>query len=158
MNSIRENVVYGDTTPFKWEKHSYALSYDVGNADEYHLVLLDLEEPTNDCILKGIDNIELRRPAGKMVHMNGINIRPAQKCVNDYGEGLVFYEYGLEGKNYIEKELQQVLPQDLKYSKEILMDGMHTYNRWGEYEVIDLKTRRFNILNFVFRMLGKFRG
>ena len=28
----------------------------------------------------------------------------------------------------------------------------------GEYEVIDLKTRWFNILNFVFRMLGKFRG
>lgn len=38
------------------------------------------------------------------------------------------------------------------------MDGMHTYNGLGEYEVIDLKTRRFNILNFVFRILGKFRG
>lgn len=38
-----------------------------------------------------------------MVHMNGMNIRPAQKCVNDYGEGLVFYEYGLEGKIILKK-------------------------------------------------------
>lgn len=85
------------------ENHNYALSYDVGNAEEYHLVLLDLEEPANDCILKGIDNIELRRPAGKMVYMNGMNIRPAQKCVNDYGEGLVFYEYELEEKIILKK-------------------------------------------------------
>ena len=105
------------------EYHFHQQSLHTVMNQEYHLVLLDLEEPTNDCILKGIDNIELRRPAGKMVHMNGMNIRPAQKCVNDYGEGLVFYEYGLEGKNYIEKELQQVLPQDLKYSKEILKNN-----------------------------------
>lgn len=52
LNLIRENVVYGDTTPFKWKNHNYALSYDVGNAEEYHLVLLDLEEPANDCIFK----------------------------------------------------------------------------------------------------------
>ena len=35
------------------------------------------------------------------------------------------------------------------------MDGMHTYNASENYEVVDIKTRRFNILNFVFRLLNK---
>lgn len=45
----------------------------------------------------------------------------------------------------------------LNFSKKIYLDGMHTYNASEEYEVIDIKTRRFNILNFMFRLLGKVR-
>ena len=35
---------------------------------------------------------------------------------------------------------------------------MHTYNADSEYEIIDIKTRRFNLLNLVFRLFGKIRG
>jgi hypothetical protein len=34
---------------------------------------------------------------------------------------------------------------------------MHTYNASTHFEVIDIKTRRFNLLNLLFRMLSKLR-
>lgn len=157
VEAIRENVKYCDTTPFLWNNHAYALSYDIKNIDDYNLVLLDLENKDNDCVLCDIDNKNLRRPAGKIFQMNDMCIRPAQKSVDDYGEGLLFYKYSIETGEYSEEVIKQILPQDLKYSKKILLNGMHTYNQMGEFEVIDLKTRRFSVLNFVVRILYKIK-
>ena len=154
---LRENVVYGDTTPFIWKEHNYALTYDVKNKKKYELVLLDLEDSKKDYTLTGIQNINMRRPAGKMIQIEKEHIRPAQKCIDDYGEGLIFYKYDCEQGIYSEKEIGMIVPQNLKYSKIILLDGMHTYNTSKHFEVIDLKTRRFNILNFIFRIIGKIR-
>lgn len=155
---LRENVTYGDTTLFMWEDHEYALTYDVKNENKYELVLLDMEDSKNDYTLENIKNINMCRPAGKVMKIKEEHMRPAQKCVNDYGEGLVFYKYNCEQGRYSEKEIEIIVPQNLKYSKKILLDGMHTYNTSKHFEVIDLKTRRFNILNFVFRIVRKIKG
>lgn len=53
---------------------------------------------------------------------------------------------------------QKKYPHELQFSNKIFLDGMHTYNADSEYEIIDLKTRRFNLLNLVFRLFGKIRG
>lgn len=37
------------------------------------------------------------------------------------------------------------------------MRGMHTYTANEIMEVIDLKTRRFNLINFIFRLLNKLK-
>lgn len=155
--SLRENVVYGDTTPFMWKEHNYALTYDVKDENKYELVLLDMEDSKNDYTLADINNINMRRPAGKMLKIGEAYVRPAQKCVDDYGEGLIFYKCKCEQGRYSEEDIEMILPQELKYSKMILLDGMHTYNISNHFEVIDLKTRRFNILNFIFRIIGKIR-
>jgi hypothetical protein len=55
-----------------------------------------------------------------------------------------------------ETELREIRPEELKYDRKIFLDGMHTYNANARYEVIDIKTRRFNILNFIMRIAGKF--
>lgn len=154
---LRENVQYGDTTPFLWKGHPYALTYDVKDSEKYHLVILDLEDSLQDKMLP-YENVEFRRPAGKFFMEKKQMIRPAQNCENDYGEGLVFYECGMNGSGeYWENEIQRIVPSDLKYSHEILLDGMHTYNSTDTFEIIDIKTRRFNILNFIFRIISKFR-
>ena len=62
-----------------------------------------------------------------------------------------------EQGEYFEEIRNLLLPGQLNFSKKIYLDGMHTYNASEEYEVIDIKTRRFNILNFMFRLLGKVR-
>lgn len=154
---LRKNVVYGDTTPFVWENHNYALTYDVKNESKYELVLLDLENSKNDYTLINLKNTNMRRPAGKMIEIEEGYIRPAQKCVDNYGEGLIFYKYNCADGIYSEEEIERIVPQNLKYSKTIALDGMHTYNVSKHFEVIDLKTRRFNILNFIFRIIGKIR-
>ena len=61
----------------------------------------------------------------------------------------------MKDDEYSEEEIQRVFPEDLSYSQEIYLDGMHTYNRLDKYEVIDVKTRRFNLLNLASRIIGK---
>lgn len=154
---LRENVQYGDTTPFLWNNHPYALTYDVKDHKKYCLIVLDLEDAKNDTKLSCEDS-EFRRPAGMFFVQDNQMIRPAQNCKNDYGEGLIFYRCGIdESGEYWEKEIQRIAPYELKYSRNILLDGMHTYNSSDMYEIIDIKTRRFNFLNFIFRIICKLR-
>lgn len=148
---IRENMKLADTTLFDCNGKKYALAFDVVSPKSPILMLLDIEEKSNDRALH-LGSVELRRPAGKMISNN---IRPAQNCTDDYGKGIIFYLYSLKDDEYSEEEIQRVFPEDLSYSQDIYLDGMHTYNRLDNYEVIDVKTRRFNLLNLVSRIIGK---
>lgn len=155
---IRTGVKYADTTPFILNGRNCALTYQV--EDPYHpkLYLLDFEQPENDQQVP-VDNIDRRRPAGAVLQHEGRWIRPAQNCVSDYGKGLIFYSYEDQmEQNYTEKEWKTLFPEQLHFSKAIYLDGMHTYNCSGNYEVIDIKTRRLNLINLFFRFLGKIRG
>ena len=155
MPILRKDVVLGDTTPFTWNDHDYAFSYDVENTQSYYLKLLDLENPKKDCDFKKLELQEMRRPAGKIFQHKGRWIRPAQNCTHSYGEGLVFYEFTLNDEFFREEAVEHIYPHELQFSKMIPMDGMHTYNFNDEFEIIDLKTRRFNLLNFVCRIAHK---
>ena len=110
-----------------------------------------MNEPQNDRKLD-LPEIELRRPAGQS--LSG-KIRPAQNSTGDYGKGLIFYEYLLDGSSYREKEICRFSPEDVCLSKKIYLDGMHTYNCSEHYEVIDIKTRRLNLLNLIMRIFSK---
>lgn len=152
---LRSGIQYGDTTPFEWNHHHYALSYDV-KTPEYKLVLMDLESEEHIDREIRCSNIHCRRPAGAVFQIGEQWIRPAQNCENGYGKGLCFYHFSMNNQGEYQEELQQMLsPEELNYSKNIYLDGMHTYNALEEYEAIDIKTRRFNILNFMFRLIGK---
>lgn len=155
ISTLRKNVKYGDTTPFVINNHRLAITYDVQENNNYKLVLLDLDNPDMDKIIFW-DNLYSKRPAGKIFFMKNKMIRPAQNCENEYGEGLIFYKcFFSESGDYMETELSRIYPDELNYSRKILLDGMHTYNSIDGYEVIDIKTRRFNIVNFLFRMLKR---
>jgi hypothetical protein len=153
---IRKGVNFGDTTPFSLNQNKLALAYDVSNPDKYQLLLIDLENPKNDTLILG--NHLLQRPAGKFFYKGDTLIRPAQICEKDYGQGLVFYKVSsFEPGNYTEEELTRIFPTELNYSKKMILDGMHTYNSNENYEVIDIKTRRFNIINLIFRIFNKLK-
>lgn len=156
VTTIRKNVQYGDTTPFEWNDSKYALTYDV-RTENYKLVLLNLVDENRDQEIS-CSNILCRRPAGATFLLNGKWMRTAQDCKEGYGKGLCFYEFLLDEQEQYSEELVEIIsPDQLKLSYELYRDGMHTYNGTDNYEVIDIKTRRFNILNFVFRILGKVR-
>lgn len=156
VKTLRKGVKYGDTTPFEWKNRKYALTYDV-TEERDKLVLLDLEEQQNDHEIK-CSTIECRRPAGKTFYCGNKHIRPAQNCKGGYGKGLCFYEFQIDEKGiYTEKLVTTFSPKQMNLSVNLYLDGMHTYNGSEHYEVIDIKTRRFNILNFMFRIIQKIK-
>ena len=102
-----------------------------------------------------LKNQELRRPAGRFFEYNNSPVRPAQICINDYGEGLVFYNVTIDNNQYTETEVERITPNNLSFSKKMPLDGMHTYNSSDEFEVIDIKTRRLNLKNLFYRFMSK---
>ena len=157
ISVLRSGIQYGDTTPFEWNNHKYALAYDVETA-EYKLILLDLESGEKADREISCSDINCRRPAGTVFLSEDKWMRPAQNCAGGYGKGLCFYSFNMNDRGeYFEKLQEMISPEKLNYSKKIYLDGMHTYNASKEYEVIDIKTRRFNLLNFIFRLIGKVR-
>lgn len=156
--TLRTDVKYADTTPFLLNGRKYAFTYQIEDTYNPKFYLLDLDQPQNDRQVS-IDNIDRRRPAGAVFWYGDKWIRPAQNCVNGYGKGLIFYSYEDRiDKKYTEKELRELFPKQLHFSEEIYLDGMHTYNCSSNYEVIDVKTRRFNLVNLFFRFCRKIIG
>lgn len=156
---LRDNVKFADTTPIPCKSKHWALTHQVNDPEHPLLTLIDLDGQLGDTPVS--DAVPLRsRPAGHFFENDGKQIRPAQLSLDTgagYGKGLVFCECQLdESFSYNEKEINVIFPEDLKYDTPIFLDGMHTYNASQHYEVIDIKTRRFNILNFVMRIAGKF--
>ena len=156
---IRSKVRLADTTPFPTNGRNFALTHNVDDPENPCLTVIDLDGKTKDITVEG--KAALRsRPAGYVFEKDGKLIRPAQYSVNTaegYGKGLIFCECKLsDDLRYSEKEIKEIRPENLNYDKSIYLDGMHTYNSSEHYEVIDIKTRRFNILNFIMRIAGKF--
>lgn len=156
---LRKDVRFADTTPFPYAGKKLALTHQVDDPENPRLMLIDLDVQRED--LPVVGRAPLRsRPAGHVFEMDGQQIRPAQVSADTgtgYGKGLVFCRCQVgDALCYSEEEIKEICPEDLKYDKPIYLDGMHTYNASEHYEVIDIKTRRFNILNFVMRIAGKF--
>lgn len=87
------------------------------------------------------------RSAGNIFNDGNRIIRPAQNCNGGYGVGLVFQEL-IKNSNgtFRIKELFRKSPI-AKYR------GMHTYNKYQGYVIVDLHARRHPILHKIFRLL-----
>ena len=147
--ALRENVRWVDTTiiPDGEGFLGYAQSIADGK--------------TKDIMFRMDSNLELvqeepcrqqdplrQRPGGRMFRKDGHLIRVTQDCTQDYGKALFF--------NCTEKEdWVRIGPDDLQFSKSMRIDGMHTYSATDAMEVIDVKTRRLNLLNLLLRIINK---
>jgi hypothetical protein len=157
---LRSRVKFADTTPLPKAGLHLALTHRVDDPENPQLILIDLEGKIADIVVPKVTAFR-SRPAGHIFNMDGKIIRPAQlseDCGTGYGKGLIFCECDLaEDLHYSEAEITTIYPKDLKYNRAIFLDGMHTYNACGHYEVIDIKNRRFNILNLFMRVVSLFR-
>ncbi len=73
------------------------------------------------------------RPAGALFRRGGQLIRPAQDCAGGYGRGLAFCRIDrLDEEGFAQQVLARVEPPAGS------VQGLHTYNRAGRFEVIDL--------------------
>jgi hypothetical protein len=73
------------------------------------------------------------RPAGAVFKRNGELIRPAQDCALGYGRGLAFCRIDrLDEEGFAQSVLARAEPLTRS------AHGLHTYNRAGPFELIDL--------------------
>ena len=91
------------------------------------------------------------RPGGRPFNHKGKQVWVYQDCEQDYGIAL-FFRFEDHGLRSI-----RITPQELTFTGNLPIQGMHTYTATEQIEVIDIKTRRFNLLNLFFRFVHKLR-
>lgn len=160
------NVRYVDTTFLEQEGERYIFTFAPRlPGDEGNLLLFKkMEDETVGSPLVIATDRGLTRPGGNILHQDGRLIRVSQNCQNLYGEGLVFSQIDSLWPNYQEHVVKRIFPKDIRVEtkKEIL--GVHTYNRHGELEVIDIQYYQSSLTEYrasrrthkVF--LNKYRG
>ena len=77
-------------------------------------------------------DVRFARSAGAVIHDGERLIRVSQECAEGYGHSVYFSEIDLGEETYQAKPYAQLLPEALGD-----IGGVHTYNRLGDWEVID---------------------
>lgn len=77
-------------------------------------------------------DVRSARCAGAIIRDGERLIRPSQECADGYGHSVCFNEIKLGETTYEEKLCSQLMPETLR-----CVAGVHTYNRSGEWEVVD---------------------
>lgn len=90
------------------------------------------------------------RSAGDIFVDRNRIIRPAQNCNGGYGVGLVFQEVTREDNGQI------VLKELFRRSPYANYIGMHTYNQYKGYVIVDLHARRHPVLHKVLLAIKQF--
>lgn len=148
---VKDNVQWVDTTivpSVNGEFVGFTQSldgkeYKIRLDSSFHL--LDCNELEN--------NSNYYRNGGPIFYYESGQVRVTQDCKEDYGQALFFRSY--IGNLDEEISAERVEPTELCFSESLLLDGMHTYSATNSIEVIDVKTRRFNLVNLLFRLKSK---
>jgi hypothetical protein len=130
-----DTVIFGDKLVTSVVTDSYEKRVDV---DVYDI-------NTGEYIKSLHKNSQQARGAGRVFSADGKDIRPAQDCTNGvYGAGLVFYHIEETDDGIHEEKLYTLAPENFSASNKNA-EGVHTYARAGNLEVLDFKRKRFNL-------------
>ena len=87
------------------------------------------------------------RPAGTPFTLpDGTRVRPTQDCRLLYGGSIRYLSYSETGDKYTEEETGTLSPSSIQSDLPYPVLGIHTVNRCGKYEAVDLFYRRFSLL------------
>ena len=153
VNILLQNAQYVDSTFLQYRGNRYLFTYRLKTGwRDGELLLYHIEKNgrlTDEAVIsKDIGNA---RPGGKIFERDGKIIRVSQDSSQGYGNGLVFSEIQNLYPNYIEKEIVRIGAQDVQGNWQQNFTGIHTYNRCGDFEVIDLKFKTFSIAEYMAR-------
>lgn len=155
---LKNDVKWVDTTLINIKDNYYAFTTDVSDYENQKTILIHFKSNRIDSIQEiQVDDCKTSRMGGKIFKDNDKLYKVCQDCSYTYGGGLFIKEIDFEN-NLDGKTVKHILPSSISLDKKLLLDGIHTYNKNEKYEVIDLKTRRFNVINFVCRLINKCRG
>lgn len=141
VECLFSNVRYVDTTFLEHEKERYLFTFAPTFSGDDGRLLLSKEQAdgtwTSPVVLS--EDRSLARPGGNILRQDGILLRVSQNCQHSYGEGLVFSQIDSLWPHYQEHVVKRIAPADLQIETKREILGVHTYNRCGTLEVIDVK-------------------
>ena len=168
--------------PNKWEEIKVLMNdvdavdstfYSSGN--ESYLFVFEEKEAFNQLSLHkfnmntlSLENVVFKkqfekgeaRPGGSIISANGKEYRVVQPFRDHYGEKLEFFEMHLEKTKYEERLAGELLPQQIRINKNGKIIGVHTFNRNGSIEVIDVLLQGhfslFRPIKWIFGKIGIF--
>jgi hypothetical protein len=141
VHTYLQNDKYVDTTFMQYGNKKYLYTYRLTTSGIVgELLMYEILEDTSLSEPKIIsDNIANARPGGNVIVKGDRHIRVSQDSSNGYGCGLVFSEINRLYPDYKETEIKHITPDNIHGIWNRKMIGIHTYNRLGDIEVIDLK-------------------
>lgn len=128
---------------------NYLFSTKIPTQNNNELTVYEANEKAGD--YKAVQTIILpdntARSAGDFFIDGNKIIRPAQNCNGGYGVGLVFQEVTQDiGGKFVLKEMLRKSPPNGYI-------GMHTYNQYGGYILVDLHARCYPILHNILQRI-----
>ena len=154
VKSLLMNGEYCDSTLFSWGGEDYLISFERGVKTPEGKGILYCHDKTGDFrVCQNIsDSLEGARCGGKVIYKNGKVIRVGQNSAKCYGGGLIFYEIDSVRPEYREHEIKRIDMNDFRLSWRRRFRGIHTYNEFEGFKVIDLCERT---TSFAERMASK---
>lgn len=147
--------------PEKWEKHKVLVTIEnavdtviygenlitsvVTDSGEKR-VDVDIYNMNGELVMKSLHkDSQQARGAGRVITAEGKTIRPAQDCTGGvYGAGLVFYQLEKQAESFKETPVYKLSPEEFSIGDQNA-EGVHTYARTKNIEVLDFKRRRLNL-------------
>ena len=160
--TLLSEVNAADTTVFYMDEKIFLFIYDEnGFNNKLSVGELDLNTYTVKNIKKVMQyTSKIGRPGGNIIYKDGQMLRPTQYGVNHYGEALILkkFQYNPENGEYREEDVMEMQPADImpEYIAKNL-NGLHTYNRVGKYEIVDTHRKFFFIERPLVLFLKRFR-
>lgn len=147
-----------DSIFFKYDNDKYFMTYDI-KKEPKKLLLFNVKDDEILLNTKQVlnDNDEEARPAGNILVEDNKYIRVAQNCVDFYGKSLKFFEFKINNNKYKEKLIKEINISDVIINKKMKFHGIHTYNISNNYEVVDLKFKRFLLYSVIQRIKRKIK-
>ena len=99
------------------------------------------------------------RPGGNCFSDGDTDFRVVQPSYKYYGEKLVFYSFKYKQNCYSERCEFEIKPSDIVVEGFKKVDGVHTYNKLNDYEIVDVRINFFDLfkpLKRLFRKMGVF--
>ncbi len=138
---------YVDSTVYFQGDKCFLLSYKK-NQTGWSLVffLINAETLSLTKLYEKEFDINVGRPAGSLFVNSGKLIRPAQDCVEKYGENIIFYQVDDISKDvYTEHKVGELQVNSLEFAFKI--NRVHTINMDSMYEVIDVFKEKLDLLH-----------
>lgn len=143
------NLKAVDSVRYNHNGKEYLFTYILSNSNEKKLCIFQNINDKFLLVKEIIDAEKILRPAGKIFVSDNKIILPTQNCKNGYGSGIVFNE--IDFKTFKINPVKTISGSEvILKSTNINFCGIHTYNSSNNFEVIDLKYKKFSFL----RLLG----
>ncbi len=143
--TLLDNCEYVDSTVFNLNDDYYVLAY-TKNKSNWSLDIFRLDKDKLLLIKKNrvLYELNVGRPAGKILQQKNFNLRPAQDSSKKYGENVIFYKIS-SFEPYSEEEFKMLTPSDLNLDKKA--KRVHTYSENERFVVIDYFVEKFELFH-----------